>query len=108
MTRYILIKVEDVIPEPIIFEWDRGNIDKSLKKHSVTNEQAEDVFFDKKILISEDVIHSNKTEKRYQALGKAEQGKNLFVSFTVRGSKIRIISARPMSRRERKIYEKKI
>lgn len=95
----------DIIPEPIRFEWDKGNIDKNFKKHGITNEEAEEVFTDERLLVSEDKRHSNKTEKRYQLLGKTEEGKVLFISFTVRTEKIRIISARPASRKERKKYE---
>jgi hypothetical protein len=98
--------VEDVIPEPIKFEWDKGILDKSLKKHGETNEEAEEVFFDKSILVAEDVKHSTKVEKRYQALGKTDEGRSLFVGFTVRNRTIRIISVRSQSRRERKMYEK--
>lgn len=98
--------MEDVIPEPIAFEWDKGNIDKSLKKHGVTNEEAEEVFTDKEILVFGNIKHSTEIEKRYLALGKVELSKKLFVSFTVRGKKVRVISARLMSRKERKIYEK--
>ena len=97
----------DIIPEPIQFEWDKGNIDKNFKKHGVTNEEVEDVFTDNEILVSEDTKHSTKIEKRYRALGKTGQEKKLFISFTIRDKKIRVISARPMSSKERIVYEKK-
>jgi len=94
----------DVISEPIFFEWDKGNLDKSLKKHGVTNEEAEEVFFDNKSLLTEDIKHSL-TEKRYQILGTADSGKLLSVIFTIRRKKVRIISARIMNRKERRFYE---
>ncbi len=94
----------DVIPEPIQFEWDKGNINKNLKKHRVTNEEAEEIFVNNP-LISKDPKHSTKREKRYQSTGLTNKGKTLFISFTLRNNKIRIISARLASRKERKVYE---
>lgn len=98
----------DIIPEPIRFEWDKGNIDKNLKKHGVTNEESEEVFSNQTLLVNEDPKHSTKTEKRYYCLGRTNEEKLLFVSFTLRGSKVRIISARVTSRKEKIIYEKEI
>ena len=56
-----------IVPEPIEFDWDKGNVDKNFKKHRVLNEEAEEVFLNDP-LISEDKEHS-KVEKRYQCLG---------------------------------------
>ncbi|OGM77347.1 hypothetical protein A2188_03185 [Candidatus Woesebacteria bacterium RIFOXYA1_FULL_43_9] len=97
---------KDIIPEPIEFEWNKGNIDKNLKKHGLRNEEAEEAFL-KKPLVYYDKIHS-KIEKRYDCLGVTDKGKKLFISFTIRSSKIRIISARQMSKKERKIYEQEV
>lgn len=96
----------DFISEPIEFEWDEGNREKNFKRHGVSNEEAEEAFLNEP-LVSEDLKHS-KLEKRYQCLGKTEKGKRLFVSFTLRDGKVRVISARSMSRKERKTYEQKI
>lgn len=96
----------DIIPEPIEFEWNKGNLDKNLKKHGVKNEEAEEVFLNNP-LIYEDLEHSE-FEKRYDCLGETDKGKKLFISFTLRNDKIRIISARLMSKKERKGYEQKI
>lgn len=101
---YILTEVEDVIPEPIQFEWDKGNIDKSFKKHGITNEEAEEVFVCSLTVLLEDEKHSG-IEKRYLLLGKSEEGKLLSVIFTIRGRKVRVVSARPVSRKERRLYE---
>lgn len=95
---------QDIIPEPIVFEWDKGNIDKNLKKHGIENREAEEVFLGDP-LISEDTEHS-KIEKRYQCLGKTDKGKYLFISFTMRNDKIRIISVRNMDKREKETYAK--
>lgn len=93
----------DIVPEPIEFEWNKGNLDKNLKKHGVKNEETEEVFLNNP-LIYEDLKHSE-FEKRYDCLGETDKGKKLFISFTLRNDKIRIISARLMSKKERKGYE---
>ena len=100
------IIVDEIIPEPIGFEWDEGNIDKNLKKHGVTVEEAEDVFYSKPSVLLEDEKHSG-LERRYLVLGKSENGKFLSVTFTLRKGKVRIISSRPMSRKERRLYAEK-
>ena len=92
-----------ILPKPISFEWDEGNIDKNLVKHNVTNREAEEPFGNKPFLIHKDVKHS-RTEERFQALGQTDVGRRLFLSFTIRRSKVRIISARDMNRKERRQY----
>jgi len=92
-----------ILPEPISFEWDKGNIDKNLIKHKVTNKEAEEVFSNEP-LISEDVKHSTK-ELRMQILGKTNQDRLLFISFTIRKDKMRIISVRDMNKKEVMVYE---
>jgi len=87
------------------FEWNKGNIDKNLKKHKVSNAECEEVFFNQPLIIKEDEKHSQK-EKRFLALGKTENNKLLFISFTIRENNIRIISARNMSKKEKQYYEK--
>lgn len=88
------------------FEWDKGNIDKNLKKHNVTNEEGEEVFSNNPFVL-EDIQHS-KQEQRFQAFGSTHQGRLLFVSFTIREVDqklmIRIISSRDMNRKEEVKY----
>ncbi len=96
-----------ILPNPISFEWDKGNIDKNFKRHKVTNKEAEETFENKPLFISEDIRHSSKSEKRFQALGKTNDNKLLFISFTIRNDQVRIISARNMSKKERRTYEEK-
>jgi len=91
--------------EPIEFEWDNGNLDKNLKKHNVTNQEAEEIFGIDPFIAVEDKKHAL-NEKRFQALGKTNQNRKLFLSFTVRKDKIRIISVRDMNKKERNQYEK--
>ena len=88
------------------FEWDQGNIDKSYQKHGITTKDAEEVFLDKGIQIKRDFKH-HETEERFIAIGKNLESKILFVIFTMRYSKIRIISARTANKKERRMYEEK-
>ncbi|QQR80590.1 MAG: BrnT family toxin [Deltaproteobacteria bacterium] len=87
------------------FDWDQWNREKSEKKHGVTSIECEQVFFNKPLIIVHDEKHS-KDEIRYFSLGKTHGKRGLAVIFTLRNKKIRVISARPMSRQERKVYEK--
>ncbi len=86
------------------FDWNEGNAVKNWERHRVTPEEAEDVFFHDPLVLRSDPSHS-KREKRYWALGKTGQGRGIFAAFTIRGNKIRIISARDMSRHEKEEYE---
>jgi len=85
------------------FEWDDGNATKSWTKHQVTRAECEQVFF-RNPLVAVDVVHSL-AERRWFALGTTQRGRPLTVVFTMRGTKIRVISARPMSRREREVFD---
>ena len=88
------------------FEWDEGNSRKNEAKHSVTQSEAEEVFFNHPLLISADEKHSE-SERRYLALGKTNQARALTVIFTLRqgATLIRIISARDQHRKERHLHE---
>ena len=88
------------------FEWDEGNIDKSYLKHGITPNETEESFLDQKAIINRDVNHSQ-TEERFILLGKTFAKKLLIVVFTIRERKLRIISARKASRKERREYEEK-
>ena len=85
------------------FEWDQSNIEKNWEKHRVSYLECEEVFFNQPLLVQEDEIHS-KFEPRYYVLGRSNDGRHLFIVFTIRRNKIRVILARNMSRRERRIY----
>jgi uncharacterized DUF497 family protein len=61
-------------------------------------------LFNRPFIVNKDKLHS-KSEDRYFALGRTDTERLLFIVFTLRGNKIRIISARDMNRKERKIYE---
>ena len=94
------------LPVPLSFEWDKGNIEKNWLKHKVGYKEAEELFLNKQLLIFEDINHSQ-LEKRFVALGVTNKDRQLYIVFTVRNEKIRIISARNQSVKERKLYEKK-
>ncbi|MBF0553110.1 MAG: BrnT family toxin [Nitrospirae bacterium] len=89
------------------FEWDAGNKDKNQLKHNVHWLECEEVFFNWPLIVKQDTLHS-KAESRYAALGKTVRNRLLVIVFTIRDKKIRIISARDMSKKERNIYEEKI
>lgn len=88
------------------FEWDEGNSEKSAVKHGVSAAEAEQVFFDDRLALLEDLRHSGE-EPRFHALGRTAGARLLHVSFTLRrnGTRIRVISARDMHRKERERYE---
>ena len=86
------------------FEWDEGNKDKSWIKHKVSNNECEEVFFNRPLIINFNKRHSE-IVTRYYALGHTDLNRKLFIVFTIRGKRIRVISARDMSKKERKIYE---
>ena len=91
--------------EPAEFIWDRGNQDKNWLKHEVTNREAEEIFFDDNKRIYKDVFHS-RNEKRFIILGKTKNERLLYIVFTIREKKIRIISARDINKKEVLFYEK--
>ena len=86
------------------FDWDDGNILKNEKKHNLHWQTIEELFFNEPLLVVEDSQHS-KDECRCNALGYVDSGLKLFVSFTKRDNKIRVISARPMNKKEKNFYE---
>jgi uncharacterized DUF497 family protein len=88
------------------FDWDDGNSRKSADKHAVSQAEAEQVFFNEPLLVSDDVKHSI-GEPRFHALGQTDRGRLLHISFTLRDEnrRIRVISARDMHRKERQRYD---
>ncbi len=86
------------------FEWDEEKARGNLKKHRVSFEEATSAFGDPLALTIPDPLHSEE-EDRFITLGESHRGRLLVVVSTERGAKIRIISARVATRRERKGYE---
>ena len=88
------------------FDWDTGNI-KKVQRHGPTINEIEE-FFDQELLVFEDQKHSQ-TELRMIAAGQSRTKRPMFVAYTVRSTGelkfIRVISARYMHKKERKLYE---
>ncbi len=95
-----------VVKDAVEFEWDKGNIGKNIK-HKVEDKESEEIFFDKKRFIFRDKIHS-RNEERFRIIGKTKRKRLLFVVFTIRRRKVRIISARDINKKEVKLYEEKV
>jgi hypothetical protein len=85
------------------FEWDAGNSDKNWLRHDVRQAEAEQTLLNTPLVVGF-TIKQAAAEPRYIALGQTDSGRLLTVVFTVRGAKVRVISARAMSRKEREIY----
>ncbi len=86
------------------FEWDEGNKEKSWKQHKVAWTEAEEAFVGEPVMVLPDPRHSG-TELRTTLLGRTLAGRKVTVVFTIRNNRIRVISARDMSRKERSMYE---
>lgn len=87
------------------FEWDSGNETKSQIKHSVGCKEVEEIFLNRKWVPLGIQVLSVVCEPRFGILGKTNQKRLLFAVFTIRGNIIRVISARPMNSKERRLYE---
>lgn len=85
------------------FDWDAGNLEKNWLKHGVSPLECEELFFNQPLIVAPDPKHSQ-SEERYYCLGRTDRDRCLFVVFTMRGRKIRVILARNMNTKERKIY----
>lgn len=94
-----------ILPEPLHFQWDKGNKDKNYEKHGVQNNEIEETFYDKNKKLFRDTVHSIQ-EERYRILGKTKLDRLLFVVFTIRDQKVRVISARDLNKKEVHLYEK--
>ena len=89
------------------FEWDSGNSDKNWHNHQVRQSEAEQILLNRPLVFGSDVKHSQ-AEARYFSLGRTDGGRHLAIVFTTRRHRVRVISARPMSRAERRVYGKVI
>ena len=89
------------------FEWDQWNIQKNEIKHGVSHLEAESTFYDPHYKLFKDKKHSRANEDRFILYGKSNEHRILMVGFTLRNVKIRIITARIASKKERVVYEEK-
>ena len=87
-----------------IIEWDPNKATSNLAKHNVSFHEATTVFGDPLALTFPDPDHSH-DETRYITIGESIQRQLLIISHTDRGQRIRIISAREVTRQERRIYQ---
>jgi len=99
-----IVKKDEILSLCLGFNWDEGNLLKNWEKHRVSASECEQVFFNRPLVSSPDVEHTSE-EARFYALGQSDSGRHLFVVFTVRNTLLRVISARDMSRKERKMYQ---
>jgi len=88
----------------LVFEWDPAKAETNLRKHGVAFEEAVTVFGDPLSLSIGDPLHSA-GEHRFIIVGRSQQGRILVVVHTERGERIRLISARRATKRERTQYE---
>jgi uncharacterized protein len=88
----------------LVFVWDQAKAGLNSKKHGISFEEASSAFGDPLSMTLPDPDHST-GEKRYILVGETIGRKLVVVAHTERGSTIRIISARPASRVERRAYE---
>ena len=86
------------------FEWDPHKADINFRKHGVSFDEAGSVFLDQLALSGPDPEHSVR-ESRYITFGMSSLNRLLSVSHTYRPGAIRIISARRVTRGERRLYE---
>jgi len=86
------------------FEWDPNKAGANFKRHSVSFQEATTVFGDTLSITIVDPDHSI-GEQRYIIIGSSYKGRLLMVSHTDKGERIRLISARELTRKERKAYE---
>jgi len=86
------------------FEWDKKKAKSNLKKHKVSFDEAVEVFNDPLSITISDPLHSD-DEDRFTDIGVTKKKRLLIVSYTERGSKIRIITCREATAAERKKYE---
>ncbi len=89
------------------FEWDEGNKEKNWIQHKVAWTEAEEAFVGEPVMVLPDPKHSDR-EMRMTLLGRTTPGRKLTIIFTIRNNRVRVISAREMSKKERSIYDEAI
>ena len=99
--------IPEYFPDIEGFQWDEANSSKNWKRHQVSQTEAEQVFLNRPVVVRAAQVRPG-DEARYRALGRTDAGQLLVVVFTLRSSLLRVISARAMSRRERRDYAQAI
>ena len=93
----------ELLDKCVGFDWDGGNLLKNWEKHRVSPQECEQLFFNRPLIAGHDDAHSER-ENRFYVLGHTDSGRPLFLVFTIRSKLIRVISARDMNRKERKVF----
>ena len=84
------------------FQWDEANSSKNWTRHEVSQTEAEQAFLNRPVILTD---ARPGPEARGFAFGHTDGNRLLTIVFTIRGALLRVISARPMSRPERKRYD---
>ena len=88
----------------LLFEWDKNKAKRNIEIHEISFDEASTVFKDTLSLTIHDPLHSDE-EDRFTLIGNSVKSRLLVIVHTERGDKIRIISARKATKKERKQYE---
>ncbi len=88
---------------PQRFDWDEANAEH-IARHQITPDEAEQVIMRDDTMVAR--IEDRKGEARTVSLGQTDNGRYLAVVHTIRGAKIRVATAFPMNRSQRRFYEK--
>lgn len=89
------------VPARLQFEWDEAN-EGHIARQGVTPEEAEQVIANDPLVIGSNL---HKGELRTVCLGRTSADRPLAVVYTIRSHRIRVVTAYPMKRRRRRIYE---
>lgn len=88
----------------LLFEWDKNKAKRNIEIHGISFDEASTAFKDTLSLTIHDPLHSDE-EDRFTLIGNSVKNRLLVIVHTERGDKIRIISARKATKKERKQYE---
>ena len=103
----IYIQMKELVNNCTGFDWDEGNSEKNWILHQVKRNECEQVFFNEPMVVVNDEKHSQ-LEKRWYLMGVTDSMRLLFIVFTMRENLIRVISAKDMNKKERKIYYEQV
>ena len=99
--------LKDIVLQTEGFEWNKWNIEKNLIKHNVTSRECEEVFLNRPFLKSIPITEGRREQRAY-AFGMTDRNRKITIVFTIKNNKIRVVSARDMSRKERRIYDEEL
>ena len=94
-----------IFSKSLKFSWDEGNKYKNWEKHKVRVQEAEEIFKNEPNFVFPDQRHSKK-ETRHGIFGITNEGRPLTGVFTTRGKRVRVITTRDMSKKEREFFRK--